>query len=379
MASTNDITMNFIHPVITPLATKLEEPTYRSIRTARTQLHDNAAGIFSSSGGGCHGHLALTMTDTEYFAITQVAFAVPINPPIDPNLVTTSRMETTENLRKHDEAKKAFKLYHDVDKALRKQLIIATPEVYLQDIKDPILGYANTTCLEIITHLRDTYGEISQEDLDANELRMGAAWNPPMPIEDLFEQLRAGAEFATEGGDAPSKPAVVRLGYNILLKTGLFTDGCRDWRKKPQADRTMATFKKHFKMWEKDRRLLLTTGAAGFFGANHLEPPAPVTPPSVPKTPLNTEMSELREQLKVIQLALAAQQAPQAPTPRRPAADTPLAELGYCWTHGYSGNLAHNSVTCVNRAAGHQQDATHANRMKGTDRIWSRADRRTPR
>eukprot|EP00978_Attheya_sp_CCMP212_P035435 scaffold154321_cov49-Attheya_sp.AAC.3 len=149
------------------------------------------------------------------------------------------------------------------------------------DIKDPILGYANTTCLAIITHLRDTYGEISQEDLDANELRMGAAWNPLIPIKDLFEeQLRAGAAFvATEGGDAPSKPAMVHLGYNLILKTGLFTDGCRDWRKKPQADRTMATFKKHFKMWEKDRYLMLTTGTACFHGANHVEPPAPVAPP----------------------------------------------------------------------------------------------------
>eukprot|EP00978_Attheya_sp_CCMP212_P024925 scaffold79126_cov39-Attheya_sp.AAC.1 len=102
-----------------------------------------------------------------------------------------------------------------MDKALRKQLIASTPEVYLQDIRDPVLGYANTTCLAVITHLRDTYGEISQEDLDANKARMSAVWNPPIPIEDLFNQLRAGAAFATERGDAPSKPAMVRLGYNL--------------------------------------------------------------------------------------------------------------------------------------------------------------------
>eukprot|EP00978_Attheya_sp_CCMP212_P013088 scaffold32736_cov48-Attheya_sp.AAC.3 len=169
MASTNDITMNFIHPVLTTLATKLEEPTYQSICVAHTELHNNAAAVFSSAGGGVHGHLALTMTDAEYLAIAGTTYIVPINPPREP-VFTTSRMTSAENLRRHTEHSRAFKLYHDVDKALHKQLITATPEVYLQDIKDPVLGYANTTCLDIITHLRDTYGEISQEDLDANEL-----------------------------------------------------------------------------------------------------------------------------------------------------------------------------------------------------------------
>eukprot|EP00978_Attheya_sp_CCMP212_P005593 scaffold12552_cov55-Attheya_sp.AAC.1 len=78
---------------------------------------------------------------------------------------------------------------------------------------------------------------------------------------------------------------------------------CRDWCKKSQADRTMATFKKHFKMWEKDRRLMLTTGTAGFRGANHVEPPAPFTPP-MPVAPVNVELVELRAQLQAIQLAV---------------------------------------------------------------------------
>eukprot|EP00978_Attheya_sp_CCMP212_P009683 scaffold23069_cov79-Attheya_sp.AAC.3 len=151
MASTYDsFSTNFINPVITPIASQNEEPNYASIRVARTQLHDNAAAIFSPAGGGCHGHLALTMTDAEYFAITNVAFTVPTNPTGDPVMVRNSRLESAENLRKHEEAKKAFKLYHDVDKALRKQLIAPTPEVYLQDLRDPILGYANITCLAII-------------------------------------------------------------------------------------------------------------------------------------------------------------------------------------------------------------------------------------
>eukprot|EP00978_Attheya_sp_CCMP212_P005329 scaffold11894_cov53-Attheya_sp.AAC.7 len=111
MVSTYDsFSTNFINPVITPIACQNERPNYASICIARTQLHDNAAAIFSPAGSGCHGHLA----------ITNVAFIMPINLPGDPEMVRASRLESSENLRKHEEAKKAFKLYHNVDKALCK-------------------------------------------------------------------------------------------------------------------------------------------------------------------------------------------------------------------------------------------------------------------
>eukprot|EP00978_Attheya_sp_CCMP212_P035630 scaffold156171_cov24-Attheya_sp.AAC.1 len=78
------------------------------------------------------------MTATEYHAVAGVYFVEPVNPPGDP-IFTTSRMVSADNLRRHTERKNSFRLYHDVDKALRKQLIAATPEVYLQDIRDPVL------------------------------------------------------------------------------------------------------------------------------------------------------------------------------------------------------------------------------------------------
>eukprot|EP00978_Attheya_sp_CCMP212_P010059 scaffold24108_cov43-Attheya_sp.AAC.1 len=94
-------------------------------------------------------------------------------------------------------------------------------------------------------------------------------------------------------------------------------------------------------------------------------------------------MGELRAQLREIQVTLAAQVAPPAAPPAAPAARRPavlpLAEMGYCWTHGYSGNLGHTSISCVNRAEGHQQNATHEDQMTGNSRIWTRADRRAPR
>ena len=39
----------------------------------------------------------------------------------------------------------------------------------------------------------------------------------------------------------------------------------------------------------------------------------------------------------------------------------------YCWTHGVTTNLGHDSKTCTNRAAGHKEDDTYENRMGGSD------------
>jgi hypothetical protein len=146
--------MNFIHPQLTPtVATKDEELSYASIGIARTQLHhDNAAAVFTLHGGGIHGHLALTMTAAEHLAAAGVPFVAPINPTADPVLDSKSKMQSLENVRRHEVTKREFQLYHDVDKALCKQLIEATPPTYLvQDLRDLNLGYASGSSHRLTT------------------------------------------------------------------------------------------------------------------------------------------------------------------------------------------------------------------------------------
>ena len=41
----------------------------------------------------------------------------------------------------------------------------------------------------------------------------------------------------------------------------------------------------------------------------------------------------------------------------------------YCWTHGCTRNNNHLSSTCVNKKAGHQDDATLSNRKGGSTRF----------
>ena len=80
----------------------------------------------------------------------------------------------------------------------------------------------------MITHLRLTYGQISQVELNLNYTRMQVKWNPLTPIESLYMQLSEGVVTALEGWEEIQETTVMRIGYNIIANTGLFKEGCRD-------------------------------------------------------------------------------------------------------------------------------------------------------
>ena len=383
MTTPESIAVRFPVQTLPPVAVATTRPTYASILAARISLNSNATTIASSAGGGLHGHLALVMTEAEYLALTGVAFIVPVAPPELVHAAGATAANIIEDNRLHKSASAEFQRYHYTDQALRQQLIAATPEVYIQAVKDPLLGFGRVTTLTILTHLRTTYGEITAEDLEANQLRMATDWNPPTPIEDLFEQLRSGEAFAVDGGDPPSEPRLVRLGYSIIQKTGLFEVACREWRYKPQVDKTFANLQLHFKKGDRDRQLTITSGTAGYHGAHNV-----AAQPTVPITPA-TEMAALKLQIETLTAAMAAASyaSPNAvprtvytaPTMAATIATAATGTPTYCWTHGTSTNSRHTSATCMNPAEGHQTTATMENPMGGSTRIWSEEDRRAPR
>jgi hypothetical protein len=72
--------------------------------------------------------------------------------------------------------------------------------------------YNHVSCLSLFTHLSTYYGKITQDELDANQLRMQAPWHLPTLIEALFTQRNVGIRFATADNNAPSAAFVIRIG-----------------------------------------------------------------------------------------------------------------------------------------------------------------------
>jgi len=63
-----------------------------------------------------------------------------------------------------------------------------------------------------------------------------------------------GQRFAARGNEIIDNSQLVRKGYDIIKKTGLFEDDCKKWRNKPAADRTWANFQAFFTEADDDQR-----------------------------------------------------------------------------------------------------------------------------
>jgi hypothetical protein len=56
------------------------EPTFEDLKVIRRLLNTTTMRVLSYVGGGRHGHLGISMTNEEYFAIAADVFPVPNNP-----------------------------------------------------------------------------------------------------------------------------------------------------------------------------------------------------------------------------------------------------------------------------------------------------------
>lgn len=357
-------TLAFPTPVLTPV---IGVPNLQSIRTLRRELYANARAIPTTLGGGANGHLALIMPDADYLARAGVAFPAPAHPgglPAHAAAATTAQI--TQTNRTYDATLAACGLYTTVREELKKQLLAAVDHKYLKQLEDDVFGYADVTPQAMLVHLQTTYGAVTQDDIEKNRNLLSAPWNPDDSIEDLWTRILHCQSYATAAQEPIPDAAAIRLILNVLEKTGIFTDALAVWRRKPEADHTLANFKAHFTAENKERVRVLTAQTAGFHGANAASGMQPSTTPPGPTPTL-------------IAAATATSSASLASTVTSGSVLTnDTVSMYYCWSHGLGKNAAHTSATCLNKKEGHKTDATADNMKGGNNTIMSgRAPRRT--
>jgi hypothetical protein len=181
-----------LHPILTKIGDANTEPTFASILITHIELNTNAASVYSAIGHGLLDQLSLAINSEDYKSRSKgnVAFDPPVNPPTTPtHKDNASEAEIAEDNRKHTALRREFVLWHSVYDVLRNLLIAAVPGIFLAMMKNPVTGFGNVTCLALLTHLHDNYGKITEQELEANVLRMRAQWNLPTAIELLFVQI----------------------------------------------------------------------------------------------------------------------------------------------------------------------------------------------
>jgi hypothetical protein len=222
-------------------------------------------------GDGTLGLLALTVSPAVYTNLSNTAFVVPVNP--GPQPVILPAQATAHVLaavtREHKENLRIWQEYLATDKALKQQVLGAVQEMYYKTLRHRITGYTSVTTRQLLNHLYVTYGNITPADLANNDAKMKTPFDPSQPIEVLFDQIEDTADLAAAANAAYTAAQIVVYGYNLVFPTGVFIDACRDWRRRPEANKTWNQFKIDFALAHQElRESQLTSQGAGYQSAN---------------------------------------------------------------------------------------------------------------
>ena len=159
---TSDIATNAIE-AFAPITRIIGTPTFKAINARHNILNQKASSMCASLGGGNHGLLALVLNAADYTQLTNAVWIEPINPgqrPVIP--VGLTRVAQENILSQYKNEHEQWKLVSDVRHAIKKQLLGAVEDEYLEDLKGPDTGYANITPLKMIEHLYTDYGEMTE-------------------------------------------------------------------------------------------------------------------------------------------------------------------------------------------------------------------------
>ena len=365
MSTPGDIDkVKFPHPTLTRMHQEGGRPTYRPIAQMHVKLNANAAAIHSNGGNGKLRYLALTIPEEKFLKVSE---GVAWEPPTNPGTTVTHQDDATgpqmiEDRRLHDEATNRFLRYKTIEAQLRNQIIGATDPMFIEALRDPLVGFGRVTPLELLKHLYGAYGRITAADLEDNLATMSSPWSPPTPIEQLFRQIDDGRTFAAAGNDPISERSAIRIGYKLIVGNAKFALACREWRLYLEEGANMKEFKQHFRTAAQDLTNAETTGGAGYGSqANAAYGESGDDEVATAFANLMENNAKQEAALAACQTELADIKAKMSKTRARPG------KWVYCWTHGFTKNDSHTSKTCRYKKEGHQDEAQINNTMGGNE------------
>jgi hypothetical protein len=295
-----------------------------------------------------------------------------------------------ELTRLHHEATHVYRTYHNVDQPIKKLILEAFADAYLNALSDKVVGYANCTSRDLLTHLLIFYAMIAPTELTQNYERLNTPYDPNQSIETLFQQIQDARAFAVAGGQPYGAAMIINVAYTLVFNTGFYPDACRAWQSRATAAKTWAQFKIEFTTAHREFCLANQTAQqSGFHSGNmmiergrdgSMQDPAEAIAQLATATAsdrstvatLTTTNAKLATQLEEYH-ALIAQLKSEITTLKikikpvwqgqQPARAT--NNDSYFWSHGLQVAKSHTSATCNVRKPGHQETATKVDTMGG--------------
>jgi hypothetical protein len=192
MAPSNALTVEeIINGFPNPMLPKIDhDPTFEDIQVTIRLLNANAISIPSMAGGGAHGHLGIIVAQVEYATISALPWVEPFNPNAVPIILPgTNTVDAAQLARMHAECRRIYTNRINIDQALKKIILEAYDNMYTSQLEDYLLQYEKRSALEIVMHLKQTYGFINPTQLAESYNKVTAPINFQDPIETLLKQI----------------------------------------------------------------------------------------------------------------------------------------------------------------------------------------------
>ena len=328
LAQTQDI-----RPHVTPLPTGRNRPNNTHITNLRLEIAQYAKSFYSALGGGAHGHITIICRPgtNDYDELTNNAdpFIQPIHPGLPPQFVQGNTNVQINNIRgTYTTNLTNFKAYTEAYEAIQKKLIEVAHK-WVEALKHRTTGFTQVAPHQIMAHLYNHCGNLSQSEIDAIETKLTEPWNPDTEqIEDLIIRLTHCQQVA-QFADPISNLRLVRAGITVIKQTGKFETPLTMWNGRTAAQQTWPEFQTYWTTQflaylDTKENQPITTQDAGY-AATDICPPVGFVPPK--------------------------------------------KFIYFCFTHGLGDDPTHTSATCKFPSEGHQRAATLDDIMGGNPRI----------
>jgi hypothetical protein len=371
--------MSYPHPVLDRIE---GEPTAMAVLQLRTQAYANAKSVETHLSDT--GWLRILQTEEEYAKHSQTPFNLPSRPGACPtfkapakNKLATQPLSAKATRRQGDADKRAMddarfeyecaKSAHDAARAvwavytrvladLRHQILAAVDPMYFGGVPEDaaVTGLGEVHPQILLGHLVETYGELTDQEIEEHWRSLETVADPSLPIAAMFAKITNVRKLLADVDPVSDKKAITKT-LTSLAATGVYRTLITSWDDRSSKKRTWKDFKAHCIKHDKRRKEETTTGETYATAGMGLGAIVPKSTPTIQPRPVQPA-------------------ATPSPAPRHP----PKGDNGnekrteYCWSHGLVSSpttAPHNSATCRRRNNGHCETATLHNRMGGSTRI----------
>jgi hypothetical protein len=118
-------------------------------------------------------------------------------------LLGTDDIIAANMVRMYGEQKSAFNTHINCDKAEKKLIFTAFPNMYTSALEDYLLGYAEVTIIELVQYIIHSYSRIGPTQLAHFYTNMTHQYDLQDPIQTLLTQIDDGVRYVMTGGGYP--------------------------------------------------------------------------------------------------------------------------------------------------------------------------------